>query len=497
MRVMATGRGITDTKIYDRDAVVDRYGIPPELIPDFYGLKGDTSDNIPGVPGIGDKTAAQLLQRFGDLEAVLASVDEISGAKRKENLTNHAEDARVSKRLATSIRDVPVELDLDGAAGARARPLPAARDVPRVRAARPAAPPGGGARRRGRSRARGPSPPRAVAARAREAQASALGALEGELATLAADRPVAGRGPAAGHGGGAAAALRRLRRRRGGAGGRGARGHEELLGGWGDRPVVAHDWKALASAEAPVQTPPLEHDTVVAAYLIDPARRGYPLAELVEEAGLGADVRRRRRAGRAGGASPASLAERQRALLEELELTRLLDEVELPLVDVLVEMERAGREARRGHGARRSPRGSAPRPQSSSARSGSSRARSSPSARRSSWGRPVRQARACRRSAAARPASRPTPACSRPSAPSTRSCRDRDLARADQAQEHLPRRVPRAAGRRRPAAHHLQPDRRGHRAASRAPTPTCRTSRSAPSWGARSAPASSPRRATG
>ena len=55
--VMATGRGITDTKLYDRDAVVDRYGIQPELVPDFIGLKGDTSDNIPGVPGIGDKTA--------------------------------------------------------------------------------------------------------------------------------------------------------------------------------------------------------------------------------------------------------------------------------------------------------------------------------------------------------------------------------------------------------------------------------------------------------
>ena len=114
VRVMATGRGITDTKIYDREAVVDRYGIAPELIPDFYGLKGDTSDNIPGVPGIGDKTAAQLLQRFGDLESVLASVDEISGAKRKENLINHAEDARISKQLATSIRDVPIDIDFDG-----------------------------------------------------------------------------------------------------------------------------------------------------------------------------------------------------------------------------------------------------------------------------------------------------------------------------------------------------------------------------------------------
>ncbi len=119
--IMATGRGITDTKLYDRQAVIDRYGLAPELIPDFYGLKGDTSDNIPGVPGIGDKTAAALLQQFGDLETVLASVDQISGAKRKENLVAHADNARLSRDLATILRDVPL-VDLDpatrGGAGA-------------------------------------------------------------------------------------------------------------------------------------------------------------------------------------------------------------------------------------------------------------------------------------------------------------------------------------------------------------------------------------------
>ena len=112
VRVMATARGITETKIYDHDAVIERYGIPPELIPDFYGLKGDTSDNIPGVPGIGDKTAAQLLQRFGTLEEVLAHVDDISGAKRQQNLREYADDARVSKVLATMQRDV-AGIDLD------------------------------------------------------------------------------------------------------------------------------------------------------------------------------------------------------------------------------------------------------------------------------------------------------------------------------------------------------------------------------------------------
>ena len=64
MQVMATARGITETKLYDHQAVIDRYGLPPELIPDFYGLKGDTSDNIPGIPGIGEKTASELIQRF-------------------------------------------------------------------------------------------------------------------------------------------------------------------------------------------------------------------------------------------------------------------------------------------------------------------------------------------------------------------------------------------------------------------------------------------------
>ena len=113
VRIMTTSRGVTDTKVYDREGVIERYGIPPELIPDFIGLKGDTSDNNPGVPGIGDKTAADLLQRFGDLETVLNSVDQISGAKRKQNLTEHADNARMSKMLATMVRDVPIDIDLE------------------------------------------------------------------------------------------------------------------------------------------------------------------------------------------------------------------------------------------------------------------------------------------------------------------------------------------------------------------------------------------------
>src|SRR5450755_3228633 len=112
VRIMTTSRGITDTRVYDREGVIDRYGIPPELVPDFIGLKGDTSDNIPGVPGIGDRIAADLLQRFGSLEGVLEHVEDISGVKRKQNLIEHAEDARISKQLATAKRDIPLELDV-------------------------------------------------------------------------------------------------------------------------------------------------------------------------------------------------------------------------------------------------------------------------------------------------------------------------------------------------------------------------------------------------
>ena len=154
VRVMTTSRGITDTRVYDREGVVERYGIPPELVTDFIGLKGDTSDNIPGVPGIGDKTAAQLLQQYGSLEEVLAHIDDISGAKRKENLRENADLARLSKQLATLQRDIDAGVDVAEIADRAARPLAAARGVQPLRAARPAAPPRGGARRAGGRAAR-------------------------------------------------------------------------------------------------------------------------------------------------------------------------------------------------------------------------------------------------------------------------------------------------------------------------------------------------------
>ncbi len=108
--LMMTPRGVSDVQVYTPDRVEARYGIRPDQIPDFIGLKGDTSDNIPGVPGIGDKTAGQLIAQYGSLESVLEHAEEQSPARRK-NLTEFADQARASKELATMRRDL--ELDCD------------------------------------------------------------------------------------------------------------------------------------------------------------------------------------------------------------------------------------------------------------------------------------------------------------------------------------------------------------------------------------------------
>jgi len=109
--LMMTPRGVSDVNVYTPERVEARYGIRPDQIPDFIGLKGDTSDNIPGIPGIGDKTAGQLIAQYGSLEDVIAHADELTPARRK-NITEHADQARVSKDLATMRRDLDVDCDL-------------------------------------------------------------------------------------------------------------------------------------------------------------------------------------------------------------------------------------------------------------------------------------------------------------------------------------------------------------------------------------------------
>jgi DNA polymerase I len=105
-----TPRGVADVNVYTPERVEARYGIRPEQIPDFIGLKGDSSDNIPGVPGIGDKTAGQLIAQYGSLEAVIEHVADLSPARAK-NIAAHAEQARVSKQLATMRRDLEIDCD--------------------------------------------------------------------------------------------------------------------------------------------------------------------------------------------------------------------------------------------------------------------------------------------------------------------------------------------------------------------------------------------------
>src|SRR6476646_7322686 len=106
--LMMTPRGVADVNVYTPDRVEARYGIRPDQIPDFIGLKGDTSDNIPGIPGIGDKTAAELMIRYGSLEGVLEHADELSPARAK-NVAAHADQARESKVLATLQRDLDID----------------------------------------------------------------------------------------------------------------------------------------------------------------------------------------------------------------------------------------------------------------------------------------------------------------------------------------------------------------------------------------------------
>ena len=331
VKVMATSRGITDTKIYDRQAVIDRYGIPPELIPDFYGLKGDTSDNIPGIPGIGDKTASDLIQAFGSLEQVLAHVDDVKGAKRKQNLVEHAENARISKQLATVQRDVAVDFDITVEA-AREPDRSRVREVFREYELRDPL-------RRleealGDPEVAAPAPAAQVTLSARvragsPADIARLGSAESELhvvvrETEAPEGELFAEGPqwrfAAGADGEVIAGE--------------CSGPAEVALACGERALVAHDAKSLG-----VVPPGLTHDTLLGAYLLEPARRGYPFAELCEERGLASDLE-----------DPAArdavllgaLADWQREQIAARGLQALMSEIELPLVAVLREMEVLG-----------------------------------------------------------------------------------------------------------------------------------------------------------
>jgi len=379
--VMSTGRGITDVKIYTPAAVLERFGVTPAQIPDYIGLKGDTSDNIPGVPGVGEKTAAQLLQQFGSIDALYERLDEVKSEKRRELLRAHENEARLSLHLATMVLDVPLEEDLVELVARGGYTLPvervdavfekyefrALRRRLRELAARP-----------GDVRAGvGGVPGRPAGADGAAAAGAAVGAGGGAAAggdanTAAGDADTAASGAAVGRAarlahepdvGPLAAALERAETAVAFEAAADGGGFAVAVHGGGEAVQVAsasadrlralwllaahavvHDAKAQPGFTAAPCGPAF--DTAVAAYLLAPER---PEKERALFALAGSEDGAALVEGPAAEAAAATravltwrVAEQQRPRLVELGLERLFREIELPLVRVLAQMEAAG-----------------------------------------------------------------------------------------------------------------------------------------------------------
>jgi DNA polymerase I len=306
VKVLRTTRGVSETKTYGRQEVIDEYGVTPEQIPDYKALVGDPSDNIPGVRGIGPKGAASLLQQFGSVAGIYENIDQVSAKGTRKKLEEGRESAFLSLELARMRFDAPVEFDAEAL------------------------------------RFEGVSPEsRDVLLRRYEFRS-----LEPRFAGL----PVVG-----------SEGLPPLQRLT-------VRLSEEPIepsfepvavapvgdGRWGaaveddevrisdrlpDRPLRVHDAKKVGVRDA-------HFDTFLAAYLIKPGLGGYELDTLASERGLAEvevevedpavrDVARR--AAQTYALSPKLISE-----LEEMGLARLFYDVELPLADVLGEIERIG-----------------------------------------------------------------------------------------------------------------------------------------------------------
>ena len=344
--VMSTGRGITEVKLYDPEGVRERFGIPPRLIPDMIGLKGDTSDNIPGIPGIGEKTAATLLQQFGSVEEVLANTDKVSGAKRRQLLEEHREIALLSKKLALLDREAPIDIH-----AAQVQPQEPDREKLRDLFLRfefsslldrlPASLP----------------EPRAETTEAMTLEVRPISPRDLESALdwrkpvglALVGEPGAERlrlGQLGGTGGATEAVLLELSEPRSVSGVL----RDLLARGF---PAV-HDFKRQTLLHDLFEQ--AGHDTVLAAYLLAPGRRSYDLEELLAENGLPAYAARQPGAEELPGPDTPPgpdtaaaeavnlllLADRQREQLKEQGAWQLFTDVELPLTRVLLDMERAG-----------------------------------------------------------------------------------------------------------------------------------------------------------
>ena len=311
--LMMTPRGVADVNVYTPERVEARYGVRPDQVPDFIGLKGDTSDNIPGVPGIGDKTAGQLIAQYGSLEDVLDHADELSPARGKA-VREHAEQARASKLLATMRRDLPLDVEPSGLVSGQPdrsqlkeifRRFEFRALLGRVDELDEAVPPV----------ERPPSEATTVAWR------------EGELPALRGRVGIATDGDRLAVATGAEVIVAPTRP------------SIDQLQGSGVA-VVAHDAKPLRLGR------PVADDTMLAAYLVDPGRSGYELDDLAAEHGIELE------ADPPAEETTATLVRRAQATLllgdllrekvRERGSERLYDEVELPLTVVLGAMEDAG-----------------------------------------------------------------------------------------------------------------------------------------------------------
>ncbi len=302
--LMMTPRGVADVQVYTPDRVEARYGVRPDQVPDFIGLKGDTSDNIPGVPGIGDKTAGQLIAQYGSLESVIEHAADLSPA-RSRAILDHADQARVSKELATMRRDLDLSLDPEALVLAPPdrselkeifRRFEFRGLLARVDLLNEALP----------------------AAAMPDLTGFPVSWREGEL-------HLSGRvGYAAAGDRAAVATVEGVV-----VGPRPAKAEGEL---------VVHDAKTLGVDAA--------DDTLIAAYLIDPGRSGYELSDLGPEYGieLVPDPAPEEETAELVRAAelPRLLAPLLLARLDERSLTSLYREIELPLTRVLSDMERAG-----------------------------------------------------------------------------------------------------------------------------------------------------------
>jgi DNA polymerase I len=115
VRLMTTRSGVENTVIYDIDRIDERFGLRPDQMIDYKALKGDPTDNIPGVPGVGEKTAAKLIREFGDLDSLFSRLDDVTPEKLRDKLREHRDQVFMGRDLSTIVRDLPIEIDLETA----------------------------------------------------------------------------------------------------------------------------------------------------------------------------------------------------------------------------------------------------------------------------------------------------------------------------------------------------------------------------------------------